>query len=99
MSLHSALGATHACVLLSLMYIFTSGSCCSVVITRPSHLSATVSLEFSIAVAQACNLSVSIDGSAIFKDAVSGDINFALQVPPPPPLVLMTPTCVLCFIF
>jgi hypothetical protein len=97
MSLHSAPGATHACVLLSLMYIFTSGSCCSVVITQPSHLSATVSLEFSIAVAQACNLSVSIDGSAIFKDAVSGNVNFALQVRAP--LMLLTPTCVLCFMF
>jgi hypothetical protein len=82
MSLHSAHGATYACVLVSLMCIFTSGSCCSVVITQPSHLSATVSLEFSIAVAQASNLTVSIDGSKIFEDSVSGNVNFALQVLP-----------------
>jgi hypothetical protein len=42
-------------------------------------LSATVSLEFSIAVAQPSNLSASIDGSIIFSDSVSGNIAFALQ--------------------
>jgi hypothetical protein len=43
------------------------------------HLSATVSPEFSIAVAQPSNLSLSIDGTVIFKDAASGDFKFALQ--------------------
>lgn len=70
-------------ILLSL--IFASGHCCSVVISQPLHLSATVSPEFSIAVAQPSNLSVSIDGSYIFNESVSGNINFALQARSPLP--------------
>lgn len=70
-------------ILLSL--IFASGHCCSVVISQPLHLSATVSPEFSIAVAQPSNLSVSIDGSYIFNESVSGNIKFALQARLPLP--------------
>ena len=62
-----------------LILIFASGRCCSVAITQPTHLSATVSLEFFVAVAQPSKLSVSIDGSDVFNGNVSGDFNFALQ--------------------
>ena len=63
----------------SLILFFASGRCCSVAITQPTHLTATVSLEFSIAVSQPSKLSVSIDGSDVFNGSVVGDFNFALQ--------------------
>ena len=68
-----------------LSFIFAFGRCCSVVISQPLHLSVTVSTEFSIAVAQPSNLSVSIDGSYIFNEKVSGNVNFALQARSPLP--------------
>jgi hypothetical protein len=57
--------------------------CCSVIITQPLHLSATVSPEFSITVSQRSNLSVSIDGSDILNENVSGNIKFTLQARSP----------------
>ena len=69
-------------LLIFLSCIYASGRCCSVVIAQPLHLSAVVSLEFSISVSQPSNLSVSIDGSIIFNESVSGNFNFALQARP-----------------
>ena len=69
-------------LLIFLSCVYASGRCCSVVIAQPLHLSAVVSLEFSISVSQPSNLSVSIDGSIIFNESVSGNFNFALQARP-----------------
>jgi hypothetical protein len=65
--------------LVFIICISASGNCCRVDIIQPTHLAATVSLEFSIAVAQPSDLAATIDGSVIFKDTISGNITFALQ--------------------